>query len=116
MFCCSSSPTSLLSLPPIALSQLSQGSADFVFADFNITHGLTFAGASGTTACVNASELDYGRVHGAADEPRGSLDVEMREAGDELVTVDTRTTEVGEHADVSSNQVRRREVTTRNRE
>ncbi|CAM9370870.1 unnamed protein product [Ectocarpus sp. 8 AP-2014] len=72
--------------------------ADFVYADFNSTHGLTFAGASGTTACANITELEYGNVHGDADQLQGSLDTVTREVGEEVVTTDVRTSELGEHS------------------
>lgn len=72
--------------------------ADFVYADFNITHGLRFAGASGTSSCANITELQYGEVHGDADRLQGSLDVLTREEGEEVVTTEVRTSEPGEHA------------------
>ncbi|CAM9610828.1 unnamed protein product, partial [Hapterophycus canaliculatus] len=71
--------------------------ADFVYADFNFTHGLTFAGASGTTSCANITELEYGDVHGDADQLQGSLDALTREEGGEVVTTDVRTGDAGEH-------------------
>ncbi|CAN0538953.1 unnamed protein product, partial [Scytosiphon promiscuus] len=67
--------------------------ADFVYADFNLTHGLTFAGASGTTSCANVTELEYGVVQGDADQRQGSLDTLTREEGEEVVTTDVRTSE-----------------------
>lgn len=76
-----------------------------MYADFNSTHGLTFAGASGTTACANVTELEYGDVQGDADEPRGSLNVVMREAGEEVVTTDVRTSELEEHDQITPRQV-----------
>ncbi|CAM9964606.1 unnamed protein product, partial [Pylaiella littoralis] len=78
--------------------------ADFVYADFNSTHGLTFAGASGTTACANVTEFDYGDVQGDADQLQGSLDEATREAGQEVVTTDVRTSELGEHEEITSLQ------------
>lgn len=83
-----------------------QPTADFVYADFNSTHGLTFAGASGTTACANVTELEYGDVQGDADQLRGSLDMMTREAGEEVVTTDVRTSELEEHDRITPNQVR----------
>lgn len=80
--------------------------ADFVYADFNSTHGLTFAGASGTTACANVSELEYGDVQGDADQLRGSFDAVTREAGEEVVTTDVRTSELEEHDIITPRQVR----------
>lgn len=80
--------------------------ADFVYADFNSTHGLTFTGASGTTACANVTELEYGDVQGDADQLQGSLDEATREAGEEVVTTDVRTSELGEHEQITPLQVR----------
>eukprot|EP00752_Nemacystus_decipiens_P015593 g13916.t1 len=78
--------------------------ADFVYADFNFTHGLTFAGSSATTACSNVTELEYGDVQGDADQLRGLLDVVMREAGEEVVTTDVRTSELEEHDRIAPSQ------------
>lgn len=80
--------------------------ADFVYADFNSTHGLTFAGASGTTACANVTELEYGDVQGDADQLQGSLGEAMREAGEEVVTTDARTSQIGEHDEITALHVR----------
>lgn len=80
--------------------------ADFVYADFNSTHGLTFAGASGTTACANITELEYGNVHGDADQLQGSLDTVTREVGEEVVMTEVRTSELGEHIRITPVQVR----------
>lgn len=76
-----------------------------MYADFNSTHGLTFAGASGTTACANVTELEYGDVQGDADQLQGSLDKATREAGEEVVTTDVRTSELGEHEEITPLQV-----------
>lgn len=79
--------------------------ADFVYVDFNSTHGLTFAGASATTACANITELEYGNVHGDADQLQGSLDTVTREVGEEVVMMDVRTSELGEHSRITPVQV-----------
>lgn len=76
-----------------------------MYADFNSTHGLTFAGASGTTACANITELEYGEVQGDADQLQGSLDMVTREAGEEVVTTDVRTSELEEHDRITPHQV-----------
>eukprot|EP00903_Cladosiphon_okamuranus_P010242 g9699.t2 len=78
--------------------------ADFVYADFNSTHGLTFVGASGTTACANVTELAYGDVQGDADELQGSLDVVTREAGEDVSITDVRTSELEEHNQITPRQ------------
>lgn len=78
---------------------------DFVFSDFNYTHGLTFLGSSGTTACINVTDLAYGNVQGDADQLEGSPDAVMKEAGEEVLTADVSTTKAGEHATITSHQV-----------
>lgn len=85
-----------------------------MYADFNSTHGLSFAGASGTTACANVTELEYGDVHGVADESQGSLQGVMRETGEVVATTDVRTSEDGEHDSITSLQVRSRGQLSRN--
>ncbi|CAM9212124.1 unnamed protein product, partial [Choristocarpus tenellus] len=67
--------------------------ADFVFSDFNSTHGLSFVGSSGTTTCINSSALRYGAFQGRADEQIGMLDVSVSEAEHavKLVSVETST-------------------------
>jgi len=77
-----------------------------VYTDFNSTHGLTFAGASGTTACANVTELGYGDAHGVADESQGSLQGVTREAGEVIATTNVRTSELGEHDRITPFQVR----------
>lgn len=78
---------------------------DFVFSDFNYTHGLTFVGSSGTTACINATDLTYGHVQGDADQLEGSPDAVMKEVGEEVTTEDVSTSKAGEHASITSQQV-----------
>lgn len=85
-------------------------SADFVYADFNSTHGLTFAGASGTTACANITEFLYGNVQGDADQLQGSLDAVMTEAGEDVATTDVRSSELEEPDLTTPHQVRSRVV------
>ncbi|CAM9157676.1 unnamed protein product [Laminaria digitata] len=80
------------------------GTADFVFSDFNYTHGLTFVGASGTTACINVTGLNYGNVHGDADRLEGSPDAVMKEVGEEVAMEDVSTSKPGEHASITSHQ------------
>ncbi|CAM9804989.1 unnamed protein product, partial [Sphacelaria rigidula] len=77
---------------------------DFAFVDFNVTHGLTFAGASGTTACLNATDLRYGNVQGQADERQGSVDPVCREDGGDLTITDIQTSEVGDHQRITFSQ------------
>lgn len=84
---------------------LTVGTADFVYPDFNFTHGLTFVGASATTACINITELNYGNVQGDADQLQGSLDTTTKEAGEEVVTENVKTSEVGEHERIAPNLV-----------
>lgn len=92
-------------MPPYFTAGEENPTADFVYADFNSTHGLTFAGASGTTACANVTELEYGDVQGDADQLQGSLDVVTREGGGEVVTTDVRTSELEEHDRITPVQV-----------
>lgn len=94
----------------LCLPSFSTETADFVYSDFNFTHGLTFVGASATTACINVTEYGYGFVHGNADERQGSLDTTTREDGEEVVTTSVKTNDnaavVGEHGHTISSDVR----------
>lgn len=64
-------------------------------------------GASGTTACLNVTELQYGDVQGRADERQGSVAPVTREEGEEVTITDVRTSEAGEHERITSTQVSR---------
>ncbi|CAM9566805.1 unnamed protein product, partial [Discosporangium mesarthrocarpum] len=86
----------------VASSQgTSEGTADFVFVDFNVTHGLSFVGASGTTTCANVSALRYGAVQGRADEHDGSLDLSTGETEDEVTLVSVETSIEDEQEDIT---------------
>lgn len=83
---------------------------DFVFTDFNVTHGLAFAGASGTTACANVSDLAYGAVQGRADVLEGSLDKITREQEDDLAITDARTMIADDLKRIAASQVRQPDI------
>ena len=67
-----------------------------MYADFNFSHGLAFVGASATTACANVTDLEYGFVHGDADEQQGSLDTVIREEGEKVISTNVKTSTLGE--------------------
>lgn len=83
-----------------------KGTADFAFVDFNFTHGLSFVGASGTTACANVSELQYGETQGRADELRGYVDAVTREDRGLLLRTEVTTSEIEDHSQINSTRVK----------
>jgi hypothetical protein len=52
----------------LALLNCNLINANFVYKDFNETTGLWFVGSAGTTSCKDDKLLNYGDVHGKADQ------------------------------------------------
>lgn len=65
--------------------------SDFVYGDFNVTTGLIFNGAAGTTACWDDPAQSYGDVQGRADLFNSDVIKQREETTDAAVESTTET-------------------------